>query len=607
MQVFDLPFDPNAKMRRYTSIYSKDYLLAKAEYEARRKNWEVRPISENRFLITDSSGLRNQVFWTWYVKNCDCKEFFDTEIGQCQHTFAIEIHCRVLSKHIKSKTGKLLYVNYPDGGLVASGNGRWPKAVDPNSLDKYPNHEWSPSVSGFLATKTISKRQRFQSPPLDYTLPGVTLYGHQKPSVDQMLANKRTILTLKVGLGKTVCALYCTRILDNLKKIVVICPNSLKFQWQKEINRFNLGTSLVISKGDDLASYKDQRFLIVTYEMVTRHIETFCKTWDIAIIDEIQKIKNSEGKTWEAIQRLEAEFIFGLSGTPIQNTVSDIISILRIVAQNEFHPEWRFYERFCNLSRTRISGLRPDALPELKTKLKEYIINPKINPSDFKMPKEQEHVIQCTLDKIQQDIHDPNMDQAKVLLSISAERPLTFAERAALNGLLTKARRAVSDARLFTPENPKSDRFRKIEELIYSKVKQGKKVVVYSEWIDCLNLLATALYTANVKYVCYTGELSDKARNRNLETFIEDPETKVFLSTDAGGLGVDGLQLASSTVIHVEDIWNPMKLKQRNGRLVRMLQREDVVDVYYMQSTSGIEAMMAQNKVGKYQIISELT
>jgi SNF2 family DNA or RNA helicase len=209
------------------------------------------------------------------------------------------------------------------------------------------------------------------------------------------------------------------------------------------------------------------------------------------------------------------------------------------------------------------------------------------------------------MDAAQHAEHDPALEAAKILLSKSAQYPLTFKEKAMLNGLLQKCRRAASDSRLVGGDK-KSDRFQKIENLILEKVKQGEKVVVYSEWIDCLNLLASCLAQAGIKYVHFTGQLTDKAKNKNLEDFISEPEIQVFLSTDSGGLGVDGLQLAAKTVIHVEDIWNPAKLDQRNGRLVRALQMAEFVDIYYFDSHSGIEEMLKANKEGKYRIIREI-
>jgi len=238
--------------------------------------------------------------------------------------------------------------------------------------------------------------------------------------------------------------------------------------------------------------------------------------------------------------------------------------------------------------------------------LTEYVINPKINWSDFKLPTKTAHTIECPLDQIQQGVHNIALEQAKTLLSKAYRYPLTFREKAILNGLLLKCRRAVSDGRLVSPDAKKSARFEKIEELLVEKVKSGQKVVVYSDWIDCLKLLMPKLTEEGIAYVLFTGELSDKVKSRNLDQFISEPDTKVFLSTDSGGLGVDGLQLVSNTVIHVEDIWNPMKLAQRDGRLVRALQPATNVDVYNFDSKSGIEEMLKTNKAGKYQIINDV-
>lgn len=605
-----LPANEHARMGWYNSIYGSQYLLSKAEYESRRKKWVVRPKTVNRFELMDSSEIVTQVYYSQIIKNCECDDFIRDETGYCQHIYAIE-HNQFMFRKNMVKDDPIIFVDYPSGVLVK--RGRKAEPISHFDLEQIkaenPGFELTPAVAKFAAKQTRQQHIPFIADLGDFSLFkefGVSPYDHQKESISQMLHEKRTILTLKMGLGKTICALYCTRVLENAKKVIIICPNSLKFQWKKEIERFNLGTSLVISKGDDIGKYDGQRFLILSYEMLNRHAILLLNKYDIAIIDEIQKIKNGESKTWETIRCVQSEFVFSLSGTPIQNAITDLISILKVISPREFTPDWKFYEKYCSLSRTRLGGWNMANLPELKKKLERYIINPKINWTNFKLPTKTVHDIDCSMDTIQASAHNSAFEAAKILLSKSQQYPLSFQEKARLNGLLLYCRRAVSDGRLLDPKANKSDRFIKIEELVVSKVKAGEKVVVYSDWIDCLKLLMPRLDEEGILYTIFTGELSDKVKSRNLETFTSEPEVRVFLSTDSGGLGVDGLQFVSHTMIHIEDTWNPMKLAQREGRLVRALQPANNVDVYQFNSKSGIEVMLRVNKAGKHQIISDV-
>lgn len=608
MDILEIPAEEKPRMDWYSSIYSSQYLVAKYNYESRRKKWKIANPKPNWFSLKDSNNVITHVYYSTYIKNCECDEFINDETGSCQHISTIENNRYHLRRGI-GRDDKIIFVDVPQGTLNKLDKFSTPVTELDSTIiaAKYIGFETTPSVSKFLTRKLKQQSAPRTLPTLgDFSLfSGITLYNHQKESIDKMITGGRTILTLKMGLGKTICALYCCKAL-NSEKIIIVCPNSLKLQWQKEINRFSIGTSLVVSKGTDIEKYKDQNYLILSYEMLNGHPELLQNNYDIAIIDEIQKIKNSESKTWDTISKLKSEFVFALSGTPIQNSVTDLISILKVISPEEFNPEWKFFEAYCQLSRTRITGWNPSKLPDLQRKLSSYIISPKINWNNFKLPSKAEYIIKCKLDSTQKGGHDAALEAAKILLSKSHNYPLTVSERARLNGLLLHCRRSVSDGRLISNKAGKSDRFAKIEDLILAKVSSGEKVVVYSDWIDCLKLLMPTLEQHNIQYTIFTGELTDKNKNKNLDLFISDPNVKVFLSTDSGGLGVDGLQLASKTLLHIEDIWNPMKLAQREGRLIRALQSAQVVDVYYFDSDTEIEKMLKANRSRKNQIISEL-
>ena len=251
-------------------------------------------------------------------------------------------------------------------------------------------------------------------------------------------------------------------------------------------------------------------------------------------------------------------------------------------------------------------GVLPHKVRELREKLERYIINPKVDYNSFKLPSKQSHLIKVGLTEDQARLHGGYLEGARPLIAKSINYPLTLAERTKLNSLLTLARMAVTDARLIKPELPESDRMKKIQEQIKLLTDKGQKVVIYSEWIKPLQLLEPSLVSQGIKYVCFNGTLSAKARDKQLKKFIEDPDVKVFLSTDSGGLGIDGLQFACHNIIHVEKLWNPMKIDQRNGRLVRALQKSSQVDIFEFTSGSEVELMIDDASERKHAIIADM-
>lgn len=591
-QYFTLNGNLQEKLGYHAGIYTRSYQEVRAIYDARIRNWAIE-YRDNLFHFTDSKEKTEIVYFDAIVKNCSCDGFIENQSGTCMHIEAVRL--LNLRREELSVIRPIVFLN------------DFFQLKQIGSKEEHPF--FTPSVRPFLQMvkkQTLLFDERVLPDHLEPLKEfGIELFGFQQESVRSMIRNKRSMLILKMGLGKTICALSCCKILDK-KKIIIISPNSLKFQWQGEIDRFNLGKSLLVLKGDDLLKYQDQKFLIISYEMLNRHPEILNSVFDIAIVDEIQKIKNAESLTWATLSKLKSDFVFALSGTPIQNNLSDLLSLIIFLNAHEIKPEWKFYEEYCRFSRAKLYGVLPHKIQDLRNKLARYIINPSIDYNSFKLPKKENHLIKVSLTVDQARLHGGYLQGARPLIAKSINYPLTLAERTRLNSLLTMARMAVTDARLIKSDYPESDRIKKIQDKIKELTDKGQKVVVYSEWIKPLQLVEPFLNHNGIKYVCFNGKLSTKFRDKELKRFIEDKNIKVFLSTDSGGLGIDGLQFACHNIIHIEKLWNPMKIDQRNGRLVRALQKSDQVNIFEFTSESEVEQMIDECSARKYAVIADM-
>lgn len=588
--IFSLVGSTEEKIGSHLGLFTRSYQETRALYDAKIRNWEIE-YKDNIFLVKNSENVLESVYVERNWGNCSCSHFIENECGTCMHIEAV----RLIYNEIELP--RIRPISYIDDNFKIK--------TTPNEAGE---PFLTPSIEKFNLVNNSRKlpTSNIQVEDLDvFKEHGITLFDFQKESIKLMLKNMHTVLVLRMGLGKTLCALACAKIL-NLPKCIIVCPNSLKYQWQHEINRFNLGSSIIISKRSDIGDYSDQRFLILSYEMFNSNSILLGDEYDLVIVDEIQKIKNREGKTWQTMAKIHSNWVFALSGTPIQNNISDLISLIDFLNPFELKPEWRFYETFCDCTRARLFGIKAEKINALRQKLSRYIVNPVVDYSKFKLPVPQIERIVTTLSEEQRTVHDSNFEAVQVLIAKSMQYPLTFGEKLALNGMLTKARVAATDARLFNPDAEKSEKFQKIEQLIEKLVKQGKKVIIYSEWIKTLALLYSFLKEKNINYVEFNGSFSAKKRDSFLMKFIEDPNIKVFLSTDSGGIGIDKLQLICHNMIHVEKVWNPMKIEQRNGRLVRALQKNDTVNIYMFESDAAIESMMTDNHFRKYAIITDM-
>jgi SNF2 family DNA or RNA helicase len=592
---FKLRGDTHSKIGWYSSIFSRGYQVSRSKYDARIRNWDIE-FSDPFFIVENSDDETEYVFHNGRIFNCTCDHFVKNESGTCMHIEAVNLIPRfdALNAFKMSSKRKVDYINFPSGDIVSQSK---KDSIVLPSVRLFEDWKMRSSIPEF----DISSIQDW-NPFHDY---GVDLYDYQSLSVKRMIQSRRSVLALKMGLGKTICALTACHILSK-NRIIIVCPNNLKYQWKSEIDRFNLGESLVIDKGIDLDKYESQKFLILSYEMLNRNLNFFSHDYDILIADEIQKIKNPDSVSWKSMSKIKTDFIFALSGTPIQNSINDILSIISFLNPYEFSPQWKFWEEYCDFTKAKVLGIKKSKVSDFRERIYRYMINPKVSADAIKLPKMKEFEISCTLDPDSKALHNKYLDAAMPLIAKSFNYSLTFGEKAKLNSLLTMARIASTDSRLINPDNQKSNRFSTIEKTINDIVSKGEKVVIYSEWIKSSKLLFDFLIKSNILYSIFNGDIPAKRRDMELKKFINDPNVSVFLSTDSGGLGIDGLQFAANNIIHIEKMWNPAKIKQRNGRLVRNLQKSSTVNVYYFTCNSEVEKMIESSTFRKDDLVSDI-
>lgn len=578
MKNITIKANQEAKLRPHDGQFTKSYYTARAYYDFEIRNWTIEEKDHCFTVISPSDDMAELVYHDGKISNCSCEWFIENEVGTCMHIEAI-------------KSQELF--NVPVRPVIFV-NDQF-KLKQKTAGDK----AWrTPAVHTYLEVK---KHRDIISPNITIDnfnfFAGIKFWDFQESSILSMINSKRSVLALEMGLGKTLCALACHKILNDKvftitkAKTIIIAPNNLRYQWQSEINRFNLGTTFIVEKGSDLPNYQNEDFLITSYEMLNRQHKFLADHYfDIAVIDEIQKVKNGESATWKTISMVNSEYLFALSGTPLQNSISDIISIINIINPFEMKPEWKFYEEYCVTSRARLLGLKAGKLSDLLGKIGKYIINPKINHSQFSMAKKQEFIVKTHMSEGQIMIHDRYMSMIKPLLARSFQHPLSFADKAKLNTYIYKARLAATDGRLIGLEE-KSERFDKIEISIQELIDEGKPVIVFSQWLKTLELLKPYLEENSISYCEFNGKISNKNKKKSLNSFITG-KTQVFLTTDSGGVGIDGLQHICHNMIHVEPHWNPKVMDQRNGRIVRTLQKSKYVDIFYFQTESEIEKLM---------------
>ncbi len=187
-------------------------------------------------------------------------------------------------------------------------------------------------------------------------LPGVrtTLYPYQVEGVAFLAGTGRALLADDMGLGKTLQAIAAAAWLrqhEGVRRVLIICPASLKHQWAREIERFTgLETQIIQGPAAERGvQYRsDAAFLIVNYELVLRDLavlnETLCP--DLVILDEAQRIKNWRTRIASAVKRIPSRYAFVLTGTPLENRLEDLYSLMQVVDPQVLGPLWRYLVDF---------------------------------------------------------------------------------------------------------------------------------------------------------------------------------------------------------------------------------------------------------------------
>ena len=424
---------------------------------------------------------------------------------------------------------------------------------------------------------------------------GLSLFPYQEDIFNKMLNAKRGICAMAVGSGKTLTTITCFAQIKTVNpnaKVLVISPKSLCKQWISEIDRaIGLKATWIDSEDKIKAAAGSTNPGIATYQYVTRHIDDFKKIrFDVIVVDEIQFVKNNDTKTWKAIKNLKSDYFFGLSGTVIENRLDDLYSIMEIIDPECLGPKWKFNYRFQNVlihGRTKVIYNGVKNLDLLKEKLERNVFF----YNKVSLPTISHTRIESKMTQEQKSHHDLNYQEAKLLIAKSLQQPLTFGEKAILQARLLKTRQAAQSSELVTkqPTAGLSEKMKEFEKLLVDICQTKKeKVVVFSEWVEHLKIAERVSRANGLGCVFFTGEETATKRNNNVQIFKSDPNVQVFFSSDAGGVGLDGLQLVANNVIHLELPWNPSRLDQRTGRVHRFLQTKPV-NAYYLVSKDSIE------------------
>ncbi len=410
------------------------------------------------------------------------------------------------------------------------------------------------------------------------------LYDYQLDGMIHLALTGRAMLADEMGLGKTVQAVAACKLLkeiNGISRVLVVCPTSLKLEWEEQIRKFTDLPSLVVSGPREvrLSMYKDSRafFHMMNYEQVVRDEKEILEILrpDVVILDEAQRIKNWRTKTSASVKRLRSEYAFVLTGTPIENRIDELFSLTEFVNPKIFGSLFRFNRLFYDFDEDgKISGIKNMRL--LHEQLKPIMLRRRKSDIDEQLPERIDNNYFVGMTEEQSKRYGEYEYWASLILAQAKRRPLTPEEFEKLQRFLACMRMLCDTVYVLDrkfKDAPKLDELTRILEDIWGD-DPARKVIVFSEWVGMLELARERLDAMGVSCAWHTGSVQQDRRRLEINRFKNDPECRVFLSTDSGGVGLN-LQ-AASVVVNLDLPWNPAKLEQRISRAWRKHQKNSV-------------------------------
>lgn len=393
------------------------------------------------------------------------------------------------------------------------------------------------------------------------------------------------ILADDMGLGKT---LQTLAFLSSARgSALVVCPSSLVHNWVAEAEKFTPHLEVVAVEGPDraevLAKNPDADLYVTSYALLRRDEALWeGREFRVVVLDEAQHIKNPEAQVSRAAHRLRGRHRFALTGTPVENSPEDLWSICRFALPGYLGSRERFAERF--VKPLTSSDPPPSVRERLSRRLRPVVMRRLKSEVARDLPEKIEQVVRCELSPEQREVY------AKLLLE--SKRSLLEAEGGrkrmlALTALL-RLRQACCDLRLLglkdQPEEQVSAKVEVLGELLDEAVAGGHRVLVFSQFVGMLQILAGELAGKGLSFCYLDGSTKDRAGVVNR---FQNGDAPVFLiSLKAGGVGLN--LTAADTVIHVDPWWNPAVEAQATDRAYRIGQ-ERVVTSYQLIARDTVE------------------
>ncbi len=617
VQEWQVKLRQQAAENEQLAISCVDDKLCPGEYEVRN------PQTANTYKVV-YRGAKSE--WNY----CSCMDFKTSRLGTCKHVEAVKKWIsskRRLRVHQQIPPYTSVYLSYRDERCVKIRIGTdnhetysalakkyfdSQNTLKPTSFIKFGSFiEEATQISDTFrcyadAVKFIVEKrektnrkmllEKYDDTALDSLLK-VKLYPYQKEGIRFATRAGKAIIADEMGLGKTIQAIGTAELLRKEGLIVstlIICPTSLKYQWRSEIMKFT-DAEVCVVEGNHLkrkeAYQRPEPYKIVSYNSACNDIKILGSLQtDMLIMDEVQRLKNWNTQISRAARKIQSDYSVILSGTPLENKLDELYSIVEFVDNFRLSPYYMFKQNHIISDETgQVLGYKN--LNDIGKKLSDILIRRRKKDVKLQMPKRTDKNLLIPMTREQREMHDEWQEAvSKIVFKWRKHHFISETDRTRLMLFLSEMRMVCDSSYILDQKTRYDTKVKECVNIICNITsEEGEKVVVFSQWERMTRLIAKDLEEKGIRYEYLYGGIPSEKRKNLVDDFNNLPESRVFLSTDAGSTGLN-LQ-AAATIINIDLPWNPAVLEQRIGRIYRLGQKNNI-QVINLVAPESIEERM---------------
>lgn len=415
------------------------------------------------------------------------------------------------------------------------------------------------------------------------------------------------ILADDMGLGKTLQVIaYLTSSYNNAQAgpTLIVCPTSLVSNWEKEITKFakNLKVTTIFGaqRNELLQNVAQAQCILTTYPLLKRDIAYYSPLYfENIILDEAQYIKNDTAQVSRLVKRLNADFKLCLSGTPIENNLFELKSLLDFAMPSLLGSQTHFKTHFQTPIERESNAERAQQLKDL---IMPFILRRTKAQVAQELPLKTELIKEFEFEPKQKEMyHSITQALEEKLTDLFSEQGMQKSKLAFLEALL-KLRQICCHPKLIEPTTQAgSAKLEWLSNRLPLMLSLGRKVIIFSQFTSALDLIAERLKEININFSLLTGQT--RQRDKVIDEFTSGATSVFLISLKAGGTGLNLTQ--ADTVIHYDPWWNPAVEKQATDRAYRIGQTNPVF-VYKLIMANSIEEKVFKMQQDKQALVDAL-